>query len=49
LAAVSQNGFAIKYIANPSQAVQLAAVRKNKDAITYILNPCKSVKALVRS
>lgn len=44
LAAVRQNGHAIRYIRNPSEAVQLAAVRKNGHAIDYISNPSEAVK-----
>ena len=41
---VSQNGYAIKYIDNPSEAVQFAAIEKNWRAIWYIENPSKAVK-----
>jgi hypothetical protein len=36
LIAVKQNGYAIEYIKNPSEAVQLAAVKQNGHAIQYI-------------
>jgi len=44
LAAVTQNGNAISYIKNPSEAVQLAAVTQDGGAIAYIDNPSEQVK-----
>ena len=35
LEAVKKCGYAIKYIASPSEAVQLAAVEQESDAIRY--------------
>lgn len=40
LAAVRENGYAIRNIENPDKDVQVAAVRKNPDAIRYIKDPC---------
>ena len=39
LAAVKQNGLAIRYIKNPSPEMQLAAVQQNGLVIEYIKNP----------
>jgi hypothetical protein len=39
LAAVQQNGFAIRWIERPSEAVQLAAVQQDGFAIHHIENP----------
>ena len=44
LEAVMQNGYAIKCIENPSEAVQLTAVAQNRLAIRYIKNPSEAVK-----
>ena len=44
LEAVKQNGDAIHYIRNPSEAVQLEAVKKNGDAIRYVNNPSEAVQ-----
>jgi hypothetical protein len=44
LAAVSQNGDAIKHITDPSEAVQLAAIRQNTCTIMYIPNPSEAVQ-----
>ena len=44
LAAVKQDGYAIRYIKNPSEQMQLAAVRQNGLAITDIKNPSEQVK-----
>ena len=43
LEAVKQNGYAIKYIENPTEEVQLAAVKQNGNAIRFIENPYESV------
>ena len=40
--AVGQSGWAIQYIEEPSEAIQLLAVRTNYDAIKYIKSPCES-------
>jgi hypothetical protein len=44
LAAVEQNGWAIKYIQDPSEAVQLASVQGDGFALQYIENPSEAVK-----
>ena len=44
MAAVNQNGHAIQYIANPSEAVQQAAVNQDSSAIQYIKNPSEAVQ-----
>ena len=44
MAAVNQNGHAIQYIANPSEAVQQAAVNQDSSAIQYITNPSEEVQ-----
>ena len=36
---VQQNGYSIKFIHNPSEAVCMAAVQKQKLAIRYIVDP----------
>jgi hypothetical protein len=48
LAAVKNDGYAIHFIENPSEAVQLAAVKQNGNAIQYIKNPSASVKTLLK-
>ena len=44
LAAVEQNGFAIKYIKNPSEQMQLSAVKQDGWAIRYINSPSEQVQ-----
>ena len=44
LAAVQKNCDALKYCANPSEAVQLAAVQKDGDALRYCANPSEAVQ-----
>ncbi|WP_164703572.1 DUF4116 domain-containing protein, partial [Aliarcobacter skirrowii] len=44
LKAVRQNGYAIRYIKNPSEEVQLEAVKRNVNAIEYIKNPSEKVQ-----
>jgi len=44
LAAVQQNGFAIYYIENPSEAVQLAAIRQDGYAIQFIEKPSEALQ-----
>ena len=44
MAAVNQDGRAIQYIANPSEAVQLVAVKQYGYAIQYITNPSEAVQ-----
>ena len=44
LTALTQHGFVIKYIKNPSEAVQLAAVTHWGGAIKYIKNPSEAVQ-----
>ena len=44
LAAVKQDGYAIKYIKNPSEQVQVAAVSQEAYAIDYIKNPSEQVQ-----
>jgi len=44
LNAVTQDGYAIQFIKNPSEKVQLAAVSKNGYAIKYIKNPSEKVQ-----
>ena len=46
LNAVNKNGDAIRFIKNPSEAVQLAAVQENSYAIYYIKNPTISVQMM---
>ena len=48
LVAVKQNGWAIRYIDNPSPEVQLAAVKENANAIRRIKNPTPEAIALDR-
>ncbi len=43
LAAVKQDGLAIRFIYNPSEMVQLAAVKENGLAIQFIHNPSEQV------
>ena len=42
--AIEQAGWAIQYVKEPSEALQLLAVRKNYDAIKYIKEPYESVQ-----
>jgi hypothetical protein len=42
--AVQQNGYAIQYIKNPSEKVQLAAIQKDGMVIQYIENPSEAVQ-----
>jgi hypothetical protein len=44
MAAVKQDGNAIQFITNPSEAVQLAAVNRSGLAIYYIKNPSEAVQ-----
>ncbi len=44
LAAVRQDGYAIQFTENPSEAVQLGAVRQNGQAIQFIENPSEEVQ-----
>jgi len=46
LEAVRKDGYAIQYILNPSEQLQLEAVRENGYAIQYILNPSEQVLKL---
>ena len=46
LAAVQQNGDAIRGIPNPSEQVQLAAVQQNGQAIRWIPNPSEAVQQM---
>ena len=46
LAAVNQDGLAIEYIKDPSEAMQLAAVNQSTEAIKYIKNPCEKIRLL---
>jgi len=48
LLAVKRNEFAIRYIKDPSEAVQLAAVKQYGLAIKYIKNPTEAVKRAAR-
>jgi hypothetical protein len=43
---VKQYGNYIKYLADPSEAVQLAAVRNHGECIRYIENPSEAVQLL---
>ena len=43
--AVEKNYDAIQYIAEPTEAVQLAAVRENYQALRYIKGPTDAVEA----
>jgi hypothetical protein len=45
---VQENGYAIRFIQNPSEAVQLAAVQENGYAIRFIQNPSEAVKRAAR-
>jgi hypothetical protein len=40
---VSNNRYAIEYISNPSEKIQLAAVARGKEAIEFIKNPTEKV------
>ena len=42
--ALTQSGWAIKYVPHPSEELQLLAVSKNFDAIKYIDNPSQKVQ-----
>ena len=44
LKAVKQDGYAIQYLHNPSEAVQLKAVKQNGDALQYLHNPSEAVQ-----
>ena len=44
MAAVKQSGYAIQFITNPSEAVQLAAVNKNGYSMQFIKNPSEAVQ-----
>ena len=44
LAAVQQNGRAIRYIKNPSESVQLAAVQQDGSTIGWIKNPTPEIQ-----
>ena len=44
LTAVQQNGYAIRYIENPSIEVRLAAVQQDGTAIRWIKHPSEEVK-----
>ena len=44
LAAVSENGYSIRFIKNPFEQVQLAAVEQNGDSIDDIKNPSEQVQ-----
>ena len=44
--AVKSSGYAIKYIKDPSEAVQLEAVKRNGWAIQYIRNPSEAVQLM---
>jgi len=46
LEAVKQNYFAIQYIDDPSEEVQLEAIKQNGHAIRYIKNPSEKVLSL---
>ena len=48
LAVVQQDGCAIQFIKNPSEAVQLAAIYRNADAIKYIKNPSISIQMMAK-
>ena len=43
-AALDQSGWAIKYVKDPDEALQLRAVEKNYDAIKYIKHPTPAVQ-----
>ena len=44
LAAVQQNGNAIRFIENPSEAVQLAAIKRNGYVIRFVKDPSEAIK-----
>jgi len=44
MAAVQEDGYAIQYITNPSEKVQMAAVKQNGLAIKHITNPSEEVQ-----
>ena len=44
LKAVKQDGYAIKYIKNPSEAVKLAAVKQDGYDLRFIKNPSEAVQ-----
>ena len=44
LEAIKQNGYAIRYIENPSEKVQLAAVKQDGYSIEFIKNPSEKVQ-----
>ena len=46
LKAVKENGYAIKYIINPTEKVQLKAIKRNLFSIQYIRNPSKEAQKL---
>ena len=46
LEAVKQDGWAIRFIKNPSEQMQLEAVKQNGFAIYFIKNPSKKVKQM---
>jgi len=48
LAAVNQNGHAIQYIKNPSEAMQLAAINQNGNVIRFIKKPTISVQMMAK-
>jgi hypothetical protein len=43
MAAVKQNGWAIQFIINPSEAVHLTAVNEYREAIQGISNPTEEI------
>ena len=44
LAAVKQDGYAIRFIKNPSEKIQIAAVKQNGIALCYIKKPSEEVQ-----
>ena len=44
LKAVKEEGYAIQFIHNPSEAVQIEAVKQNGNTIQFIHNPSESVQ-----
>ena len=46
MAAVTQNGYVLKFIANPSEAVRLAAVTDTGYAIEFIRNPGEKLQLI---
>jgi hypothetical protein len=48
LAAVSENGYNIEHINNPTEEIHLAAVTKNAFAIQCIKNPTRRLDFLIR-